>query len=120
MSKQFVDPLVAENAKLKEIVESQQKMIHERMAMDPRYILRDDVFVNADEEDEGFCNECHCWEPICKFVEGDKLQQPCKGCYIEPEEVYEDNVDWCAECYNLNRHSQPPYALCYKCEEKEK
>jgi len=87
MSKQFVDPLVAENAKLREIVESQQKMIHERMAMDPRYILINDVFVNADDEDEGFCNKCYCWEPICKFLEDDKIQQPCKACYIHPDDI---------------------------------
>jgi hypothetical protein len=43
----------------------------------------DNVEVNEDE-DEGFCKVCNKWEPICKFLEGDVLIQPCKGCFTSP------------------------------------
>jgi hypothetical protein len=76
--------------------------------------------VQWNEEDGGWEDICgDCNKPWCEGGEyGGGEQWFCKDCYVEPD--YEHNVDYCDSCYMINRHREPPYALCYKCEEKEK
>jgi len=144
MSKQFVEPLVAENAKLREIIESQQKLIDAKMAMmqeldegesdDNNSVLDEADYpfavkpetddkgakITWDDVEHGWTDVCgDCNKPWCEGGEyGEDEQWFCKDCYVEPD--YEHNVDYCDSCYQLNRHRSPPYALCYRCEEKEK
>ena len=50
----------------------------------------------GDEEvDEMLCNVCNTFEPIYKFYTGNKIEQPCKSCYLgddgESEEEEEED-----------------------------
>ena len=59
----------------------------------------DDDDEEEEEEEEGdemLCNVCNTVQPICKFLEGDKIEQPCKSCgfYVEDgEDCAEEEED---------------------------
>lgn len=49
--------------------------------------------IKINNHDMGFCNVCNRWEPICKFLEDDKIKQPCKGCYDGEYDEIDDDID---------------------------
>jgi len=62
--------------------------------------------IKIKNDEMGFCTVCNCWEPICKFLEGDKIVQPCKSCYTYDDGMeYEGAIEGC----------QDEFAHCYGC-----
>ena len=37
--------------------------------------------IKIKDDDMGLCNVCNSWKSICKFLENDKMEQPCKDCF---------------------------------------
>lgn len=114
MSKQFVEPLIAENAKLKEIIAAQQLIIDAKMAeleskCQPFIYSEDGVKVRWNEEEEGWEDVCRdCNKPWCEDGKYDEDNQWfCEDCY---------DVPYCDSCQLINCNRTPPLALCYKCD----
>ena len=56
--------------------------------------------VKIKDDDMGLCNVCNKFQPICKFLENDKIEQPCKDCFD------------CEDCGN----NCEPNGECFDCE----
>ena len=106
MSKQFVEPLIAENAKLKETIKLNKAIILENILTSNNLdaetkakimaeFLHDDngAKIRWNEEDEGWEDICgDCNKPWCKGGEyDDDNQWFCEDCYVTPSDSEDED-----------------------------
>jgi hypothetical protein len=80
--------------------------------------------IEIKDDELGLCNVCNHWEPICKFLEEDKIKQPCKGCYsCDDDDLDEFDDCICEEDENgdtITNKDCPAHDCCKICSQGKK